>query len=37
MREGSCKVIDFFDTETNKKILSVGTENTDDYYPMLGC
>jgi hypothetical protein len=26
-------VIDFFDTKNGKLVLSVGTENTDDYYP----
>lgn len=28
-----CDIIDFFDVTTEKVVLSVGTDNTDDYYP----
>lgn len=33
MRGGNDDVIDFADTRNGKTILSVGTSNTDDYYP----
>lgn len=33
MRGGNADVIDFADVRNGKVILSVGTENTDDYYP----
>ena len=37
-REHDCNyrkddIIDFYDTKNGKRILSVGTEDTDDYYP----
>lgn len=28
-----CEVIQFYDTETNKIVLEIGTNNYDDYYP----
>jgi hypothetical protein len=33
MRGGSDNVIDFTDSATGKIVLSVGTQDTDDYYP----
>ncbi len=33
-RYGRCDIIDFSDAITSKIVLSVGTENLDDYYPM---
>ena len=29
----ACDIVDFTDTLTGKVVLSVGTDNTDDYYP----
>lgn len=28
-----CEILDFTDTKNGKKVLEIGTDNTDDYYP----
>lgn len=28
-----CEILDFFDTKNGKKIMEIGTDNSDDYYP----
>jgi hypothetical protein len=28
-----CDILEFYDTENGKKVLEIGTDNTDDYYP----
>lgn len=34
MREGSgCDILDFIDCVTGKIVISIGTDNTEDYYP----
>lgn len=29
----NCEIIQFFDTSTEKVVLEIGTDNSDDYYP----
>ncbi len=33
MRDGGCDILDFIDVKTGKVVLSVGTDDADDYYP----